>query len=137
MPTPFPHPQRTLLAVTAASVVTGMLTVSAVGRPSVTPSTVQHVVFIFQENHSFDNVLGAWCVQAARCDAAITGKTKGGGTVALAKARDQVPNVAHYGAAQVVAIDGGTMDGFSAIAGRMHSPATVSSSPARFPTCWE
>ena len=34
---------------------------------------IQHVVFLIQENHSFDNILGAWCAQTSRCDGTTTG----------------------------------------------------------------
>jgi phospholipase C len=36
-------------------------------RGSSFSTPIQHVVFIIQENHSFDNVLGPWCVQNNRC----------------------------------------------------------------------
>jgi phospholipase C len=89
----------------------------AVGVPSskasATPSPIQHVVVIYQENHSFDNVLGAFCVKNSRCDGTTTGKLPGGTPIPLKAASDFVPNVDHSTAAQATAIDGGKMDGFA------------------------
>ena len=45
---------------------------------STTP--IKHVVVLFQENHSFDNVLGSLCVQDQRCDGSTTGKLLDGTT---------------------------------------------------------
>ncbi len=78
---------------------------------------IQHVVVIFQENHSFDNVLGKLCVEDARCDGSTTGKLKDGTTVPLQQATDIIPNVAHSTSGQNTAIDNGKMDGWQAISG--------------------
>lgn len=75
------------------------------------------MVFLIQENHSFDNVLGAWCVQTSRCDGATTGSLYGGGSIPLARAGDKVAQVIHSSQSQTKAIDGGQMDGFSLIQG--------------------
>lgn len=84
-------------------------------RPFATP--IQHVVFIFQENHSFDNLLGALCVQQARCDGTTTGTLYGGASIPLGNAADVVPWVCHSSLCQSTAVDGGAMDGFSQISG--------------------
>ncbi len=76
---------------------------------------IKHVVYIIQENHSFDNVLGAWCVQQQRCDGATTGQLSTGQTMHLGQAKNFVANVAHDAAAQTQAVDGGKMDGFNLI----------------------
>src|SRR5262245_34848692 len=61
-------------------------------------SPIKHVVVIYQENHSFDNVLGKLCVTDARCDGATSGKLKTGATIALARATDVIPQVEHSSA---------------------------------------
>ena len=83
-----------------------------VGAPSGLPP-IHHVVIVYQENHSFDNVLGALCVEDARCDGATTGQLATGATIPLSQATDLVPSAAHYGHDQITAMDGGKMDGFS------------------------
>jgi phospholipase C len=84
----------------------------------VTPaSPIKHIVVIYQENHSFDNVLGAWCVTARRCNGATTGRLAGGAIISLRRASDIVPEVDHQDRAQLIAMDGGRMDGFNKIGG--------------------
>jgi phospholipase C len=82
-------------------------------------SPIQHVVIIYQENHSFDNVLGAFCLhkEPVRCDGADTGLLPNGQQIALGGAADLVPAVDHGTSAQKAAIDGGKMDGFGRING--------------------
>ncbi len=94
------------------------LPVLATSRAEAAPrSPIQHIVYILQENHSFDNVLGLWCQQSGRCDGAVQGNVYGGATIPLSQATDLVPKVAHLVAGQVKAVDGGLMDGFSQLAG--------------------
>jgi phospholipase C len=94
----------------------------------VPPSPIRHVVIIYQENHSFDNVLGRFCgrvdagfVRRAgvddRCDGATRGMLSDGGMITLSSAQDVVPFVGHGVAGQQTAIDGGRMDGFDRIPG--------------------
>ena len=91
-------------------------------------SPIKHVVVIYQENHSFDNVLGKLCTQIPAtvvrpglnmpCDGATQGLLKGATTpTPLTQTPDIVPNVNHSSAAILQAMDGGVMDGFSTIAG--------------------
>jgi phospholipase C len=80
-------------------------------------SPIQHVVVIYQENHSFDNVLGRWCVTSARCDGTTQGKLPDGTTVPLRTATDLVPAMPHTTVAQRTAINGGLMDGFANLSG--------------------
>ena len=82
-------------------------------RLSPLPQTpIEHVVFIFQENHSFDNVLGRLCVADDRCDGATTGKTYNNTTIDLTQADDIVPGVPHNNGSQVRAVNGGKMNGW-------------------------
>jgi phospholipase C len=81
---------------------------------------IQHVVILYQENHSFDNVLGRLCADIASghivghapCDGATSGQTSKRVTIPLATAPDVVPAVAHTVHAQVADVDHGLMNGF-------------------------
>ena len=103
------------LAVAAAG-VDGGGSASASPPPAFT-TPIEHVVVIFQENHSFDNVLGKLCVEQARCDGATTGTLLNGQQIPLQRATDIIPNVAHSTGAQQTAINGGRMNGFQKITG--------------------
>ena len=91
------------------------MAVSAGSAQAATPIT--HVVIIYQENHSFDNVLGYWCAVNKRCNGTRRGRLPNGSTVPLTQPPDIVPNVVHTNAAQRTAVDGGRMDGFARISG--------------------
>jgi phospholipase C len=80
-------------------------------------SPIHHIVVIYQENHSFDNVLGRFCAKSGRCHGAIAGKLDDGSSVPLRSAPDIVPEVRHTTFDQRTAIDGGAMDGFDRIPG--------------------
>lgn len=83
--------------------------------PTPFPTKIQHVVIFFQENHSFDNVLGILCAQNVRampCDGATTGLLPSGSTIPLSQPPDIVPNGAYNPTAQAIAMDGGKMDGW-------------------------
>jgi phospholipase C len=83
------------------------------------PATPIHqVVVIYQENHSFNNVLGDLCVVDHRCTASIGPVTLAdGSTVAQSVASDLVRLVHHDILSQVEAVDGGKMDGWANIIG--------------------
>ncbi len=83
----------------------------AVGSP------IQHVIIIYQENHSFDETLGKLCAIDARCDSVSSGQISAGQTIPLQPAPDIVPRVAHGAPAQLSGIDGGLMNGFDLIPG--------------------
>src|SRR5207247_3978710 len=87
----------------------------AAPRPSAirlgTGTPIQHVIIVDLENHSFDNVLGRFCVQSARCDGAAVGVLPNGSTIELTQATDVVPNVLHGPTSQTTAINGGSMNG--------------------------
>ena len=78
-------------------------------------SPIQHVVVIYQENHSFDNVLGRLCVRTGRCDGAVKGKLPNGSSIRLRRSPDVVPDVGHTGEGQTRAINGGRMDGWPSL----------------------
>jgi len=88
----------------------------ATTRAAMTP--IQHVVVIFQENHTFDNLLGAVCVQDhLACDTTTSGVLDDGTRIPLSVQPDLVPQVDHSVPAQTTAINHGAMDGFNQIAG--------------------
>ena len=76
-------------------------------------SPIRHVVILYQENHSFDNVFGRLCAESGRCDGATEATLPDGSTMPLATSPDVVPKAGHRTQAQVKAIDGGKMDGFA------------------------
>lgn len=91
-------------------------------------SPIKHIVVIFQENHTFDNLLGKLCVEVQEgminrggaddsCDGVTTGTLSTGQTVTLQSAPDFVPAVNHGIAGQQTAIAKGKMDGFNLING--------------------
>src|SRR5207253_4201043 len=84
------------------------------GRASSSP--IQHVVVIFQENNSFDHLLGKLCVdEANRCDGTTTGKISNGQDIPLKPGGDIPPGVAHSHRTMLTAIDHGLMDGWDRI----------------------
>jgi phospholipase C len=113
-------------AVVAVVLATARFGSAADVPPDATP--IRHVVILFQENHSFDDVFGRFCTDVAKgsvvrdglnmpCDGVVTGTLATGKTIRLPPAPDYVPNIAHSVSAQHTAIDGGAMDGFSKIPG--------------------
>lgn len=123
-----------LLTALGAAGVTMAFTIPASGSPStvasspsgpvatalgpITPSApIKHVVIVYQENHTFDNVLGKLCVTDHRCDGATSATLTDGSTYQLKQAADKIPNVSHSTGSQQKAIDGGRMDGFDRIPG--------------------
>ena len=108
-------------SVTALGLPTPPTPPSAPDPASLTPwtSPIRHVVIIYQENHSFDNVLGYLCdvTLAGRCDGATSGQLLNGSTIPLAQSTDVVPNVSHNDIAQVNALNGGAMNGWEKVSG--------------------
>jgi phospholipase C len=78
---------------------------------------IRHIVVLYQENHSFDNVLGRLCARIDRCDGSLTGRLPNGSPIPLATSPDVVPIAGHTGAFQEMAINGGRMDGWARING--------------------
>jgi len=85
------------------------------------PSPITHIVVIYQENHSFDEVLGKLCQEQVnghnRCDGSTTARLSTGATYALTKSPDVVPVVNHDTKSSMLAINGGQMNGFDKIKG--------------------
>ena len=46
-------------------------------------SPIEHIIYLVQENHSFDNVLGRLCVEDDRCEGTLTGELSDGSTIPL------------------------------------------------------
>jgi phospholipase C len=102
----------------APIVVAVVAAATPLGRArAISVSPIQHVVIVYQENHSFDNVLGLMCVQTQRCDGSTVATLHDGSTRALTATPDIVPAVNHATGAQLRAIDGGKMDGFDRLKG--------------------
>ena len=74
---------------------------------------IQHVVIVYMENHSFDNVLGKLCVVDDRCDGALSGKAIDGTVVPITRAQDRVELMAHNYSTQQLVINHGKMNGWS------------------------
>ena len=125
------HQQLRRMAVVAGSALFVLViegTVRDANRSAAATSPIKHVVVIYQENHSFDNVLGVFCQEVAggiigrpggaqSCDGATTGSLPDGSSIPLSQATDVVPWIGHSVSAQGKAVDGGAMDGFASIGG--------------------
>jgi phospholipase C len=103
-----------LLLVTFGSPLAGA---SDAPRSRHATGLIQHVVVIFQENHSFDEFLGGLCVRDNRCDGASSGKVSTGEVIPLHAAPDIAPPILHSSKAQTTAVDGGLMDHFDLLPG--------------------
>ena len=127
--------RRALAAIFVSASVIAPLMVTSGGEPAAAATNpIQHIVIIFQENHSFDNVLGRYCLQVKSgaivraglnmpCDgpAVVSGTPSGkvhtGAYVPLSNATDFVPLAAHSVGGQQTAINGGAMDSFDLTTG--------------------
>jgi Phosphoesterase family len=126
--------RRALLAL--ALVLAGLAAASlrittAGGAPS-----IEHVVVILQENHSFDNVLGQLCIQDHRenCHAASSGENEKGETIPLSKASDVVPGVGHDQKSQLAAMHKGKMDGWENVSGCQQNQCYTAYEPSQIPS---
>jgi phospholipase C len=120
--------RRALLAVVTVGLLAGgaisaaalAATSTPSSRVSVVPLTspIKHIVFIYRENHSFDNMFGIYCTTTHKCDGK-TGSVRltGGRMHATRVAIDRAPKVCHTEQCQKVAVHGGAMDGFDLING--------------------
>ncbi len=103
-----------MIAAVAASSAGAGEPVSNGGRVSSSP--IQHVVVIFQENNSFDHLLGKLCVdEQNRCDGTTVGQISNGKMIPLAPGGDIPPAIAHSHRTMVTAINGGQMNGWDRI----------------------
>jgi phospholipase C len=112
--------RRTLAgpAAAAAALALGAFAVPAAVTPAAARAAtpIKHVVVIYEENHSFDNVLGRYCEQNRRqhCDGSSRPvSASDGSTYNVQPAADLVPDVAHTQATQAESINGGRMDGWT------------------------
>ena len=91
------------------------------GTPGATAASppIRHVVIIYLENHSFDNVLGYWCdLHRGRCpDGGMPAEVRlsNGAVIKPTVDPDTIPNINHDGPSQVIAMDKGRMDGWDKI----------------------
>ncbi len=109
--------RRILLGIGGALLLTCGVFVPRASAAQTFPTPIQHVVIFYQENHSFDNLLGLICKsRPTPCDGAMTGKV-GKTTIPLSQAPDVVPDIDHETPSQLKGIDGGKMDGFNKIPG--------------------
>jgi phospholipase C len=85
------------------------------------PTPIKHIVVLYRENHTFDNILGYWCHRnVRRCpDGGMPSSVKlsNGEVVIPDITPDFVPKVSHNVAAEQAAIDGGKMDGWQHVKG--------------------
>ena len=86
-------------------------------------SPIEHIVFLIQENHSFDNVLGHLCVEDARCDGQITGELSDGTIIDLPPADDMIPKSPHSYDSHIIAMNGGQMNGYDLLGPDCEGPA--------------
>jgi phospholipase C len=134
-----------VIALSAAAAL-ALLGLPFASAASARPSPIQHVVVLYLENHSFDNVLGYWCdAHRGRCP--LRGKPSGGGmpsSVRLSNGAvvrpgvtpDLVPGVDHSVRGQQLAIDGGNMDGWWQVNGcqpRTHYACISGYRPGQIP----
>jgi phospholipase C len=94
---------------------------TAGGQANAQPNPVQHIVVLYLENHSFDNLLGYWCRNhRGRCpDGGMPSAVRlsNGAVVTPSVTPDKVPTVGHNVASQQAAIDFGRMDGWGFVPG--------------------
>jgi phospholipase C len=126
---------RIAAAAAAGAAMVAIMAVPAVGGVRAAPigqaqaapvkqvraTPIKHVVVLYMENHSFDNVLGLWCdANPGRCpDGGMPSSVtlSNGAVVKPSVDPDVVPNVHHDVKSQLAAIDGGKMDGWENIRG--------------------
>jgi phospholipase C len=91
---------------------------SAERRSVLAGSPIKHVVVIYQENHSFNDLLGKLCVQEhGRCLGTTVGKISDGSAMDLIPEPDLPPAVEHNQGSMVRAINGGAMNGWDRLFG--------------------
>jgi phospholipase C len=136
--------QKAIFAVAALALLAGLvsLAVPAATQAQSTPARralatparsaiatpIKHIVVLYQENESFDSVLGFYCDKhPGRCPAGgmpSSVKLSNGAVVTPKVFPDIVPLVNHNVATQIAAIDGGKMDGWENIPDGSCAPST-------------
>src|SRR5215831_2962785 len=100
---------------------TGGCELTAGGQANAQPTPIQHIVVLYLENHSFDNLLGYWCRNhTGRCpDGGMPSlvRLSNGAVVTPSVTPERVPTIGHNVAAQQAAIDHGLMDGWQHVSG--------------------
>src|SRR5215469_7780986 len=98
---------RLLTGLSAVAAVCGLAAAGSQGNAAST-SPVRHIVVIYLENHSFDNVLGFWCgAHPGRCpDGGMPASVRlsSGAAVTPYVMPDTVPNINHTVASQLAAM---------------------------------
>src|SRR6266851_8023372 len=111
-----------LLAVGTAG-LSGLAMASAANAqpPPIQPPLINHIVVLYLENHTFDNLLGYWCNHnPGRCpDGGMPSSVtlSDNSVVTPGVTPDIVPSVTHTVVAQQAAIDRGRMDGWQNVPG--------------------
>jgi len=107
--------------------VFGLFGLPMAGPASAQASPIKHIVVLYLENHSFDNVLGFWCDDhPGRCP--LGGMRSGSGmpsrvrlsngaVVRPSVSPDVVPAIDHSVGGQQAAVDDGKMDGWWKVGG--------------------
>jgi phospholipase C len=111
-------PRSVYLSILLTLVICG-LPAFAQSRPSqnqssarpVDLSKIQHIIFIIQENHSFDDYFG----QFPGANGRTSGKTSSGQVIALRHQADRPGDMGHDWVSTHTAVDGGKMDRFDLI----------------------
>src|SRR5438876_7422235 len=117
-----------LCLMIAASVIEAPTGAPAGAAADLVASPIRHIVVIDEENHSFDNLLGDFCVRVARgkivrdgsndpCVGTNKGVLSDGTSFVMKETPDAGISVAHGESPQIQALDGGKMDGFSNMPG--------------------
>jgi phospholipase C len=112
---------RTRVVAVMAAGIAGLGGLAMASRSSAQPQPIRHIVVLYLENHSFDDLLGYWCNQhRRRCpDGGMPSSVtlSNNATVIPGVLPDIVPDVSHTVAAQRAALNGGKMDGWQNVAG--------------------
>jgi len=112
---------RTRAIAVLTAVAAGLSWLAMTSTASAQQSPIQHIVVLYLENHSFDNLLGFWCNDhPRRCpDGGMPTlvKLSNGAVVRPGVMPDIVPKVAHSVAAEQTAIHRGSMDGWQKVQG--------------------
>jgi len=99
----------------------GLSGLAMAGPASAQRPPIRHIVVLYLENHSFDNLLGYWCKHhRGRCpDGGMPSSVRlsDNSVVTPGVMPDIVPVVSHSVAAQQVAVDAGKMDGWEKLKG--------------------